>query len=199
LKGFSILYIIMYLYALVLIFKDGGLDIGFSSDPIFAGFFFLMHLSVVFWGIKQPETIVPESVAMDMPLFGERRDGEEAMPTGKTEQQMAEDYASLKKFMEAKKPYLATDLTLPTLAKQFGLPQRYLSRLIKQCGGKNFNRFVNEYRVKAVIEMMEDPAFNNFSILGIAYEAGFNSKSSFYSTFNEIMGVPPIEHKALNR
>jgi ABC-type antimicrobial peptide transport system permease subunit len=60
---------------------------------------------------------------------------------------------------------------------------------------KSFNDFINEYRILDVITKMQDPAYDRITILGIAYDSGFNSKSAFHRVFREKTGTSPAEYK----
>lgn len=101
----------------------------------------------------------------------------------------------LNRFMEEEKPYLSPDLNLPQLAKEVDIPSHYLSQVINENVGLNFFDFINRQRVEDVKNKMSDPRYNNFSILGIAFESGFNSKSAFNRVFKNITGITPSEYK----
>jgi len=96
--------------------------------------------------------------------------------------------------MEKEKLYRDPDLTLPTLADKVGISHHLLSQLINDRLGKNFNTFVNEYRVNEVKAMLEDPA-NRDKLLAIAYDAGFRSKSTFNAFFKKCTGKTPSEYR----
>ena len=53
---------------------------------------------------------------------------------------------------------------------------------------KNFNDFINEYRIREVTRKMQDPAYDSVTLLGIAFDSGFNSKTTFNRTFREMTG-----------
>ena len=101
----------------------------------------------------------------------------------------------LNRFMEDEKPYLNPDLNLPQLAKEVDIPSHYLSQVINENIGLNFFDFINRQRVEDVKSKMANPQYNNFSILGIAFESGFNSKSAFNRVFKNITGFTPSEYK----
>ncbi|WP_162915482.1 ABC transporter permease [Paraflavitalea soli] len=103
--------------------------------------------------------------------------------------------AWLKKAMETNRYYEEPELTLPLLAEKLRLPPHELSRVINTVFKKSFNDFVNEYRVRDVVSKMQDPAFDKMTLLGIAYDAGFNSKSTFNRAFKQITGKTPAEWK----
>lgn len=101
----------------------------------------------------------------------------------------------LRKAMEAKRYYQDTELNLTSLAEKLGLTVHELSRIINVALKKNFNDFINEYRVAEVIRKMQDPAFAHITLLGIALESGFNSKSTFNRIFKQMTGKSPAEYK----
>ncbi|MFD0792744.1 ABC transporter permease [Mucilaginibacter litoreus] len=102
----------------------------------------------------------------------------------------------LKKAMEDGRFYLEPDLTLSSLAEKLNIHPHELSKIINMSLKKNFNDFVNEYRIRDVTEKMQDPDFDRLTLLGIAFDSGFNSKSTFNRTFREITGKSPAEYKS---
>src|SRR5690606_38677089 len=99
----------------------------------------------------------------------------------------AETYAEkLKIYMSEKKPYLNPDLTLPQLAGELNIPSHYLSEVINKNIGQNFFDFINRYRMEEVKTKIINPGYQKYSVLGIAFEAGFNSKSAFNRVFKNI-------------
>lgn len=99
------------------------------------------------------------------------------------------------RYMEEKTPYLDPELTLSELAKQLNMSRSQLSQLINEGTGDNFYNFINKYRVEQVKTFMRDPAMKHYSMLGIALEAGFKSKSTFNLIFKRFTGVTPTEYR----
>ncbi|HVW14075.1 MAG TPA: ABC transporter permease [Mucilaginibacter sp.] len=97
--------------------------------------------------------------------------------------------------MKVNKFYLDAELTLTSLSKEFGISIHELSRIINTGLRKNFNDFVNEFRIQDVARKMKDPAYDRITLLGIAYDCGFNSKSTFNRAFKQIMGISAAEYK----
>ncbi len=91
--------------------------------------------------------------------------------------------------MQTEQPYLDSDLTLPQLAAQLNITPNYLSQVINEQTGSNFFDYVNRHRVEATKKLLADPAQASTSILSIALESGFNSKSAFYAAFKKHTGV----------
>ena len=102
-----------------------------------------------------------------------------------------EHYQKLLKIMREEKLYQNTELNMTLLAEKTGLSNGYLSQIINQKEGKNFFDFVNYYRIEEVKQKLNDAAFNHYSILGIALEAGFKSKSTFNAVFKKFTGQTP--------
>jgi len=102
----------------------------------------------------------------------------------------------LKKAMLAGRYYQDPELSLSLLAEKLELTTHELSRIINTALKKSFNDFVNEYRVQEVIGKMQDTANDHLTLMGIAYDSGFNSKSAFHRIFKERRGKSPAEYKA---
>lgn len=106
----------------------------------------------------------------------------------------AEQYkAQLLQKVEVEKAHQNPDLTLRSLADQLGIHANQLSWLMNNGFGKNFNEFINHYRVETFKEMATDPGNSNLTILGIAYDCGFNSKTVFNTYFKKETGKTPKE------
>jgi len=103
--------------------------------------------------------------------------------------------SQIKQLMEKEKPYLDADLTLPGLAAKLQIPSHHLSRVINEKFGLNFFDFINQYRIEEVKSKIAKPEFDNLSILGIAFESGFNTKSAFNRVFKKMTGTTPSEYK----
>ena len=101
----------------------------------------------------------------------------------------------LKKTIEARLLHQDPDLSVSSLAEQLDMPAHELSRIINIGLKKNFSDLVNEYRIRDVVAKMQDPAFDHITLLGIAYESGFNSKTTFNRTFKQMTGKSPAEYK----
>jgi len=89
--------------------------------------------------------------------------------------------------------YLRSKLTIAELADELELPVKYISYLISCHQGKNFNDFVNAFRVREVISKMADPKEKHKTLLGMALDSGFNSKSSFNLVFKRHTGKTPSD------
>ncbi len=95
--------------------------------------------------------------------------------------------------MEGRKPYLNPRLSSPELAELIHIPTNQLSQYLNEHLGKNFYDYVNAYRLKEFQSLKVNPKYEHLSILGLALESGFNSKTTFNSFFKREMGVTPSE------
>lgn len=91
--------------------------------------------------------------------------------------------------------YQDPELCLSSLAEKLGLTTHELSKVLNTVLKKSFSDFINDYRVAEVIRNMQDPAYDHLTLMGIAYDSGFNSKSAFHRIFREKTGKSPAEYK----
>jgi len=103
-------------------------------------------------------------------------------------------FASIKLKIEQENLFTKTNLSLSELSDLLDLRDKELSRLINQCYGNNFFHFINSYRINYFKKLMKDPKNKNLSIVGLSMEAGFKSKSTFYTAFKKIEGITPTAY-----
>lgn len=97
--------------------------------------------------------------------------------------------------METEKPYTDGELSLQKLAGRLPIPAQHLSQTINERLNQSFSDFVNGYRVEEFKRRLLDPALSHYSILAIAEDVGFSSKSSFNSVFKKHTGMTPSEFR----
>jgi AraC-like DNA-binding protein len=112
-----------------------------------------------------------------------------------TDERSAEIARQLLDLMDSEKPYLNPELTLMELAAKLAISPHNLSQVFNCEIKKSFFDFVNEYRVGEAKKLLNSSQYGHYSILGIALEAGFNSKSAFYTAFGKHAGMTPSEFK----
>lgn len=100
--------------------------------------------------------------------------------------------------VETEQLYLNEELTVADIASKLDYSSRSISQTINAGLEKSFSRFINEYRVRSFIEKRSSNKFDNLTIMGLAYDCGFNSKSSFNRIYKEITGVLPKEQIKAN-
>jgi len=94
---------------------------------------------------------------------------------------------------ETRKIYTNPDLTLSLLAKELNIRPQLLSQFINDNLNKSFAQFINEYRIDEAKRLLK--ASNQFKIDAVGFESGFNSSSTFYSTFKKITGTTPSNYQ----
>ena len=87
--------------------------------------------------------------------------------------------------------YANPDVTLRSLALSINLHPNKLSWLLNEKIGKNFNDYINGYRLKAFQQKAVDPENSHLTLLGLAFESGFTSKSVFNDFFKKVTGLTP--------
>lgn len=177
--------------------------------PLFLGFT-LFGYGISFFGVRQPLIFTP--IQSKDERFEDTLE-EELTPENDTEssdevqryerssltRQQAEKYAqSLQEWMNTEKPFLTRDLTILDVSRALDIPQHHLTETMNEYLGKNFYTLVNEYRVEEVKARLLDPKYAHLTVLAIAHDAGFNSKSSFNMTFKKMVGVTPSDFRKEN-
>lgn len=99
-------------------------------------------------------------------------------------------------YMEEETPYLNGKLSLKEVAAALEISTNHLSQVINENLEKNFFDFVNGYRVDLVKQKMSDSSNKNYTLLALAYDCGFNSKSSFNAIFKKYTGSTPSQYIA---
>ena len=108
-----------------------------------------------------------------------------------------EFYENITNYMETKKPYIDNELRLVNLADQIGFSTHLLSKIINKKSGKNFNNFVNDYRLIEAEKLISENS--TARIKSIYFDVGFNNKATFYKAFRSKHNCTPLEYKELHK
>jgi adenylate cyclase len=104
----------------------------------------------------------------------------------------ADNYTTqLLDYITKETPYLDSSLSLRSLADQIAMHPNQLSWVLNESLGKNFNEFINHYRVETFKSLSKDAKNSNITIMGLAYDSGFNSKTVFNTYFKKETGFTP--------
>ena len=184
----------------VVVFILGGINIIaglFPFDPYILtfAFIFIFSFAYSFYAIRQPEML-------DYPVSGHEEDNgngtaavEKYARSGLRDEQAEEYLTKLLQYMDEEKPYLDGDMTINDLARKTGIPRHHITEVLNEKHHRNFFSFVNEYRIREVISRISDPKYQHYTILAIAFEAGFNSKSTFNTFFKAYTGKTPSAYR----
>ncbi|MGB0885524.1 MAG: helix-turn-helix domain-containing protein [Chitinophagales bacterium] len=144
----------------------------------------MLTFSVSYFGIKQnylfhqpiETTEVKEAVAEVK---------EKYKNSNLTEDLKSEYIQKILDFMDAERPHLNPELTIQDLSNQMNITRHHLTEILNNDLGKNFFNFINEYRVAEVKKRLLDSKYAHLTIVAIAFDSGFNSKSTFNSIFKQ--------------
>ncbi|WP_296383852.1 helix-turn-helix domain-containing protein [Winogradskyella sp.] len=114
-----------------------------------------------------------------------------------TQQQINKYTEKLISYISEESPYLNPDLNLKNLAVRLDIHPNQLSWLINHEFNKNFNGFINHYRVEAFKRISKDPKNSHITLIGLAYDSGFNSKTVFNTFFKKETGMTPMQYLKL--
>jgi AraC-like DNA-binding protein len=110
-----------------------------------------------------------------------------------TEEMIGQVMRGLHKSMTEDKLFLDAELNLPKLAGHVGSSPKIISAVLNQKLGKNFNEYVNQFRVIEIKGRLVRPENKKYTITALAYECGFNSQPTFQRAFKSVVGVTPSE------
>ncbi|TXR53893.1 AraC family transcriptional regulator [Reinekea thalattae] len=114
---------------------------------------------------------------------------------GLSEQAIAQIIADMQHYMSQQQPYLDAEFSVYSLAQALALPRRTLSFVLNQGLGKNFYQYVNEFRIEEVKRQLQADKAKKHTLLDLAFQSGFKSKSSFNSLFKQHCGVTPSQYR----
>jgi AraC-like DNA-binding protein len=97
-------------------------------------------------------------------------------------------------YFKTEKPYLNKDLNINQVSVALAIPSRELSFIINNHFGQRFNDFLNKYRIEYITKKINKEYLSNYTIEGIASEAGFASKSTFNLAFKKYHQCTPTEY-----
>lgn len=170
------------IWFLVIFFRDETLVMAGVVTFIFIIGFFGVRQTDIFITIRQPADL-PEQK-------------KKYPKSGLTEETAGELHQALIRLMTEEAPYKKSDLSITDLAATLGVHPNYLSQVINQTEKKNFYDFVNTYRIEEFKRLVALQKNEQFTLLALAYDCGFSSKSSFNRYFKRATGQTPSEYLA---
>ncbi len=160
------------------------------SNPLSITFFIIFFL---YFNLRQPEiyktNLLPD--AENRNINSSRR----YEKSGLKEEDAEKFLSIIDDYMRREKPYREGDLTILDLSEKLGIQRHYITQVINENLKKNFYMYVNEFRVNEVKEKFLDSSYDDHTLLRIALDAGFNSKSSFNLIFKKFTGMTPSDYR----
>lgn len=167
-------------------------DLGIIS----AMFLVLVTIYLGYHGLKQSMIHLPSFIMHNEAV--ERNKNAHSSKLNLAKEELDQIKNTLDDVLANEKPYLQQELTLNGLAELVGTTDKKLSALLNHSLNISFYDFINRYRVEEVKEKLSLKEYEKYSLLGLAYTCGFNSKSSFYRSFKKETGISPTSYKKEN-
>jgi AraC-like DNA-binding protein len=160
------------------------------------GFVYLVVLFTAYHSLKQKEIYPADTKERSEALSLADDTGPDPIQNKiMSDDKLVEAKAQLNDLIIKEGLYLDSELSLGKLAKKLNLSSHQLSYVINNGFNQNFYGFINKFRVEKAKELLAGKALDKYSIIGIAYDSGFNSKTAFNTTFKKITGQTPSEFK----
>lgn len=203
----SILFVLLFV-SYFIIGMYNALTFSKQIDLLFISNIGLIMLvySVSYFGIRQPSVMENIYFKISEPSDMEKEDSSsstflEPKKLKSSKVKLSEEEIDLKKqelsrFMEVEKPYLKSDLSLSELSENISISKTDLTYILNYVLGINFFTYVNNYRLQEVLDKLDDPQNKHYTILAIAFDCGFNSKSTFNSLFKQFTGETPSQYRS---
>ena len=182
-----LLYAFMLLsviFIVVSLFTYGDRYPQFDYNVYYFFFVFIFIYVLTYKALSQPEIISFDSLIIKP----------KAVQTKQTAK-LSKEGQALKNYMQHEKPYLNGELTASELAEALQLSRHQLSQILNEQIGQNFYDFINTYRAQEFKRRLQLPENNHLTLLGIAFDSGFNSKTTFNTIFKKLYGLTPSQYK----
>ncbi|MFT5762362.1 MAG: AraC-like DNA-binding protein, partial [Polaribacter sp.] len=181
-----LIYGIGGIWIIVIFFNNGTyIFTGVSIFVILIGFFGLQQRDI----FTNEKKVVQEKATT---LLGTRK--EKYATSGLSPETAEELYKNLIEQLSKESYYTESRLSLNDLAQKLDISPNYLSQIINEKEGKNFFDFINAFRVAEFKRLIAIPANQQYTLLALAYDCGFNSKSSFNRSFKKHAGLTPSQY-----
>ncbi len=182
------------------------ISVFFSNDVIYTAVVILV-LFIGFFGINQLNVfyspINPEEIEDDI-LFKNKKENKEVITPSKTstgkyeksglnEEMASNIYSNLNRLVNENAIYKNEELTLVELSRQLKVHPNHLSQVINEMEGKNFYNYVNSLRINEFIKLASLPENKKYTMISLAYDCGFSTKSTFNKHFKLVTGKTPTE------
>ena len=96
---------------------------------------------------------------------------------------------------EKEKVFKNNKISVQELANKMNIPRQYLTEVLNAHMNTSFQDILNQYRVVEFITYLHDKGYSNYTLMGIAEEVGFSSKTTFNTVFKKVTGMTPSEYK----
>ena len=151
----------------------------------------IFAFGVSYFGVRQP-VLFKQSIENDSTINESKVRYEKSGLTNDD----AEKYMNrLNNYMLEEKPYLNPELTIKDISDHLNISRHHITQVLNERIEKNFYNFINEFRLEEVKKRIVDPQYSHLTLIAIAFDSGFNSKSAFNSIFKKNTGQTPSEYR----
>jgi len=191
-------YIILIIFIVSIVYVIYNLSYNANSLNFFINLIFLLVIYFVAYNSLKQKEIYPveEKLREELISINDDSETEELKRKLISDEELVRIKVQLEELMNSQKPYLESELNLIKLSELLSISTHHLSYVINTGFQKNFFQYVNEYRIEHAKKLLKNNT--KLSILGIAYESGFNSKTSFNTTFKKFTDQTPSEFKKIS-
>lgn len=186
------------LYHFIIVISGYEIDVAHIDDvEIFRSGTLLVFVYILSFGGMRQQQLISEDYSINLNQTTEiLKSNVNQYVRSKLKDDQVEEY--LKRLINHMNTYEAwkdNELSIAKLSEQAGIPRHYITQVLNQNLQKNFNTFVNEYRIEYAKKLITSKKYSNWSFIAVAFESGFNSKATFNSFFKKYTGKTPTEYK----
>lgn len=197
LKNLVIGMVLIWSIVVVSVLIDDLMNTSFSAyDSIIYFTISILVYSIGYMGLSQPDIFRQCHENCIVKNADEAEPGQRYRKSGLSETMAEEISSRLLYLMQKEKPYLDSELTLRSLSEKLNVSQHNLSEVINTKLGQSFFDFINSHRVEEFKKKLENPESFNYNLLAIAFDSGFNSKTSFNVIFKKFTQMTPSQYRA---
>jgi len=172
----------------IILITNGKLN-SFFSEGFIILIITIWILSFWYRGFRQPEIL----------NLVEKNEAEKYFHSKLNDQSKKKYFDKMNDYLNSSRVFLDPNLTIKDLSEDLDIPLMELSQVINELGKAGFFDFINQLRVEEFITKIRNGEDEKVTILALAYDCGFNSKSAFYSAFKKVTGLSPgLYKKELN-
>lgn len=194
--------ILLFVFNWVITGLSMMINVSIESQIIDPGLIFFINLGIFsfaisYFGFFQPSIFFTPKGSELVPdarqKAGIEQDKGKYKKSSLTEEKASDYLKRITKLLEAERLFLKPDLTIQEISDKLEVPKHYLTESLNTYMGKNFYTLINEYRIIEFKELAANEKNKHLTLLALAYDAGFNSKSAFNLVFKKQTGETPSQ------
>ena len=179
------------LSSMVVLLIDGNENFENVQGNYLGNIFLCLYVIILgFWGIQQTPVFINTIIPSDKTKTDSRKTQLPKTDTSKNKYL----FDKIQQFMKKERPFLNSELSLQELAIQLDIPPYLLSQILNSEANQRFFDYVNQYRIMHFKEQIDNARHYQNTLLSIAFESGFNSKSAFNRAFKKMERMTPSEY-----